>query len=157
MTHDWTQLLAPSFAGWKLGNGKYEHAYMTGISVSYIAALNRYAVRQYSFSPFISIIFYFDCLMSFDSILSYIVHIILLHHFYFLKTDILSALLRIIELETLMGNEYNINLYTQRRDLTYAGFVMTSVLFSRYYFLDNNHSTLAFLLMLFAICLSSFK
>ncbi len=54
-------------------------------------------------------------------------HIILLHHFYFLKIDILSALLRIIELETLMGNEYNINLYTQRRDLTYAGFVMARV------------------------------
>jgi hypothetical protein len=37
-----TNLLAPSFAGWKLDNGKYEHAYLAGLSISYIAALNRY-------------------------------------------------------------------------------------------------------------------
>ncbi len=39
-----TNLLAPSFAGWKLDNGVYAHAYMTGISVSYIAALNRLVI-----------------------------------------------------------------------------------------------------------------
>ena len=34
-------LLAPSFGGWRLPNGRRAHAYMCGISVTYVAALNR--------------------------------------------------------------------------------------------------------------------
>jgi hypothetical protein len=34
-------LLAPSFAGWKQPDGTYKHAYLTGLSVTYIAALDR--------------------------------------------------------------------------------------------------------------------
>jgi hypothetical protein len=34
-------LLAPSFGGWALPNGRHAHAYMTGLSVTYAAALNR--------------------------------------------------------------------------------------------------------------------
>lgn len=34
-------LLAPSFAGWKKPDGTYDKAYLTGLSVTYIAALNR--------------------------------------------------------------------------------------------------------------------
>ena len=34
-------LLAPSFAGWKKPDGSYDKAYLTGLSVTYIAALDR--------------------------------------------------------------------------------------------------------------------
>jgi hypothetical protein len=34
-------LLAPSFAGWKRPDGTYDKAYLTGLSVTYIAALDR--------------------------------------------------------------------------------------------------------------------
>ncbi len=34
-------LLAPSYAGWKKPDGTYGHAYLTGLSVTYIAALDR--------------------------------------------------------------------------------------------------------------------
>lgn len=34
-------LLAPSYAGWKRPDGSYDMAYLTGLSVSYIAALDR--------------------------------------------------------------------------------------------------------------------
>jgi hypothetical protein len=34
-------LLAPSYAGWKRSDGTYDKAYLTGLSVSYIAALDR--------------------------------------------------------------------------------------------------------------------
>lgn len=34
-------LLAPSYAGWKRPDGTYDRAYLTGLSVSYIAALDR--------------------------------------------------------------------------------------------------------------------
>jgi len=34
-------LLAPSYAGWKRPDGTYGMAYLTGLSVTYIAALDR--------------------------------------------------------------------------------------------------------------------
>ena len=34
-------LLAPSFAGWKRADGTYDKAYLTGLSITYIAALDR--------------------------------------------------------------------------------------------------------------------
>ncbi len=34
-------LLAPSFAGWKKPDGSYDKAYLTGLSITYIAALDR--------------------------------------------------------------------------------------------------------------------
>eukprot|EP00042_Codosiga_hollandica_P038236 m.309148 g.309148 ORF g.309148 m.309148 type:complete len:926 (+) comp55339_c0_seq1:5-2782(+) len=63
-----SNLLAPSFAAWKLEDGKYAHAYLAGLSISYIAALNR-----------------------------------------------------VLELETLMGNEYYVALYSERIEATYDG------------------------------------
>jgi hypothetical protein len=35
-------LLAPSYAGWKKPDGSYDKAYLTGLSVTYIAALDRF-------------------------------------------------------------------------------------------------------------------
>jgi hypothetical protein len=34
-------LLAPSYAGWKRADGKYDRAYLAGLSINYIAALDR--------------------------------------------------------------------------------------------------------------------
>ena len=34
-------LLAPSFAGWKRSDGTYDQAYLTGLSITYLAALDR--------------------------------------------------------------------------------------------------------------------
>ncbi len=34
-------LLAPSYAGWRRSNGTYDFAYLTGLSITYIAALDR--------------------------------------------------------------------------------------------------------------------
>jgi hypothetical protein len=34
-------LLAPSYAGWKRADGSYDRAYLAGLSINYIAALNR--------------------------------------------------------------------------------------------------------------------
>ena len=36
-----SNLLAPSFGGWPLDNGKHAWSYLTGVSVTYTAALNR--------------------------------------------------------------------------------------------------------------------
>lgn len=36
-----SNLLAPSFGGWPLGNGRHAWSYLTGVSVTYTAALNR--------------------------------------------------------------------------------------------------------------------
>ena len=61
-------LLAPSYAGWKKPDGTYDKAYLAGLSITYIAALDR-----------------------------------------------------LIELEKLAGNQQNVKLYTERRDLARQG------------------------------------
>jgi len=61
-------LLAPSYAGWKKPDGSFDKAYLAGLSITYIAALDR-----------------------------------------------------LIELEKLIGNQDNVKLYSQRRDLARKG------------------------------------